>query len=50
MDVQKPARLKKWSKVAVISPSSNPDHVGIQMGLDLLKKMGLKVVLGDTTR
>ena len=42
--------MKKNSKVAVISPSSNPDHVGIQMGVDLLKKMGLKVVLGDTTR
>lgn len=50
MGVQKPAKLKKGSKVAVISPSSNPDHVGIQMGLDLLKKMGLKVILGDTTR
>jgi muramoyltetrapeptide carboxypeptidase len=50
LGVQKPAKLKKGSKVAVISPSSNPDHVGIQMGLDLLKKMGLKVILGDTTR
>lgn len=50
MNVQKPAKLKKSSKVAVISPSSNPDHVGIQMGVELLKKMGLKVILGDTTR
>jgi muramoyltetrapeptide carboxypeptidase len=50
LDVQKPARLRKNSKVAVISPSSNPDHFGIQRGLDLLKRMGLKVVLGDTTR
>jgi len=48
--VQKPAKLRKNSTVAVISPSSNPDHVGIQLGIDLLKKMGLKVVLGDTTR
>ena len=50
MNVQKPARLKRGSKVAVISPSSNPDHVGIQMGLELLRKAGLKVILGDTTR
>jgi len=50
LNVQKPARLRKNSRVAVISPSSNPDHVGIQMGLEVLKKMGLKVVLGDTTR
>jgi len=50
VNVQKPAKLRKNSTVAVISPSSNPDHVGIQLGIDLLKKMGLKVVLGDTTR
>jgi muramoyltetrapeptide carboxypeptidase len=50
LNVQKPARLKRNSKVAVISPSSNPDHVGIQIGLELLKKAGLKVILGDTTR
>lgn len=50
MNVRKPARLRKNSKVAVISPSSNPEHVGIQMGVEVLKKMGLKVILGDTTR
>jgi muramoyltetrapeptide carboxypeptidase len=50
MNIQKPAKLKKNSTVAVISPSSNPDHFGIKLGVDLLKKMGLKVVLGDTTK
>ncbi len=50
MGVQKPERLRKNSKVAVISPSSNPDHFGIMRGLDMLKKMGLRVVLGDTSR
>lgn len=50
LKIQKPARLRKGSTVAVISPSSNPDHVGIQMGIDLLRKMGLKVRLGETTR
>lgn len=50
MNIQKPAKLKKGSRVAVISPSSNPDHFGIKIGIDLLEKMGLKVVLGDTTR
>lgn len=50
MKIQKPPKLKKDSTVAVISPSSNPDHFGIHIGVDLLKKMGLKVKLGDTTR
>lgn len=50
MKIQRPPRLRKGSKVAVISPSSNPDHVGIHMGLELLRKSGLKVELGDTTR
>ena len=50
MKVQRPPKLKKNSKVAVISPSSNPDHVGIKIGIDILKKSGLRVELGDTTR
>ncbi len=50
MNVQRPAKLRGGSTVAIISPSSNPDHVGIQLGIDLLRKMGLKIVLGDTTR
>jgi len=50
VDVLKPAKLRRNSKIAVISPSSNPNLVGLQMGLDVLKKMGLRVVLGDTTR
>jgi muramoyltetrapeptide carboxypeptidase len=50
MKVQRPPKLRKNSKVAVISPSSNPDHFGIKTGIDLLKKLGLKVELGDTTR
>ena len=50
MKVQRPPRLRKGSKVAVISPSSNPDHVGIKMGLEVLRKAGLKIELGDTTR
>ncbi len=50
LEIQRPSRLRKGSKVAVISPSSNPDHFGIQMGIELLRKAGLKVVLGDTTR
>ena len=50
MKIQRPPKLRKNSKVAVISPSSNPDHVGIKMGIDILKKAGLRVELGDTTR
>lgn len=50
MKVQRPPRLKKNSKVAVISPSSNPDHVGIKIGVEILRKAGLRVELGDTTR
>lgn len=50
MKVQRPPKLRKNSKVAVISPSSNPDHVGIKMGVDILRKAGLRVELGDTTR
>jgi len=50
MKIQRPPRLRTGSKIAVISPSSNPDHVGIKMGLEVLKDMGLKIELGDTTR
>jgi len=48
--VQRPPRLRKGATIGIISPSSNPEHVGIQTGMDLLRRMGFRLVMGDTTR
>lgn len=50
----KPRRLKQGSTIMVVAPAGDPldpsNGEGLSLGIQLLRKMGFRVVLGDTVR
>lgn len=50
MDVVKPARLTKGATVGVVSPSGFSEPFGLGQGVNYLRDLGYKVVLGECTK
>lgn len=50
MRLLKPARLRKGATICVVSPSSFSEPFGLGQGVNYLRSLGYKVVLGECTR
>ena len=50
MKIMKPARLTKGATIGIVSPSSFSEPFGLGQGVNYLRKLGYKVVLGECTR
>jgi muramoyltetrapeptide carboxypeptidase len=50
MKLLKPARLTKGATVCVVSPSSFSEPFGLGQGINYLRSLGYKVVLGECSR
>lgn len=52
MNILKPPKLKKGDVIKIIAPSSFPYHplMRISMGIDYIRKIGYRVVLGETVK
>ena len=50
MKLLKPARLTKGATIGIVSPSSFSEPFGLGQGVDYLRGLGYKVILGECTR
>lgn len=52
MNIIKPPKLKKGGTIKVIAPSSYPTypHMKVMEGVDYLRKLGFRVIIGDTIK
>ncbi len=50
MDIIKPAKLTKRATIGVVSPSSFSEPFGLGQGVNYLRSLGYKVVLGECTK
>ncbi len=50
LKIVKPARLEKGATIGIVSPSSFSEPFGLGQGVNYLRELGYKVVLGECTR
>ncbi len=50
MAIVKPAKLAKGATIGIVSPSSFSEPFGLGQGVNYLRELGYKVVLGECTR
>lgn len=50
MSIVKPAKLTKGATIGIVSPSSFSEPFGLGQGVNYLRELGYKVVLGECTR
>ncbi|HUV61928.1 MAG TPA: LD-carboxypeptidase, partial [Thermoplasmata archaeon] len=50
MGIIKPAKLTKGATIGIVSPSGFSEPFGLGQGVNYLRELGYKVVLGECTR
>jgi muramoyltetrapeptide carboxypeptidase len=50
LKIVKPARLEKGATIGIVSPSGFSEPFGLKQGVDYLRSLGYRVILGECTR